>query len=128
MIIGQQHARALHAAGVGDRGSGVHGAIYRCFWKSPILLINRYPARPLPPPLICQILCQQSRNERLDRLLAAWGRFPATAITWVDGTCGENSRKGNLRTPSVNRAREQHMSPMTSCFYVLSLFAFRCPN
>jgi hypothetical protein len=37
MIISQQHARALRGAGVGDRGSGVHGAISSRFWKSPIL-------------------------------------------------------------------------------------------
>jgi hypothetical protein len=37
MIISQQHARALHGAGVGEGGSGSHDAIYRRCWKSPIL-------------------------------------------------------------------------------------------
>jgi hypothetical protein len=37
MIISQEHARALREAGVGDKGSGGHGAIYRRFCKSPIL-------------------------------------------------------------------------------------------
>jgi hypothetical protein len=37
MIIGQEHAQALRGAGVGNKGSGGHGAIYRRCWKSPIL-------------------------------------------------------------------------------------------
>ena len=37
MIISQEHARALRGAGVGDKGSGVHVAIYRRCCKSPIL-------------------------------------------------------------------------------------------
>jgi hypothetical protein len=37
MIMSQQHARAFRGGGVGTKGSGIHGAIYRRFWKSPIL-------------------------------------------------------------------------------------------
>jgi hypothetical protein len=37
MIISQQHARTLRGAGVGDGGSGDHGAIFKRFWKPPIL-------------------------------------------------------------------------------------------
>ena len=52
MIISQQHARALRGAGVGDRGSGGHGAIYRRFWKSPILSkLTGTPRARCPHPL-----------------------------------------------------------------------------